>query len=52
VSTFHGTLQQHPELTDEVEPIWFNFRFDGQGQRETPVADARGIVRDCEKDLD
>ena len=28
-----------------VVSICFNFRFDGQGQRETPVAGARGIVR-------
>ena len=26
----------HPELTDTVEPIWFNWKFPGMRQRETP----------------
>ena len=33
--------ESHPE----VESLALHFKFDGRGQRETPVADARGIVR-------
>ena len=28
----------------EVYPNWINFRFPGRGQRETTIADVRGIV--------
>ena len=32
------------ERYPEVYPNWRNFRFPGRGQRETPIADVRGIV--------
>ena len=51
--TFTRMLQEFPELREEVNPLWVNFPFPGQGQRETPVADARsppvrgGLPRDA-----
>ena len=33
-----------PELREEGNPLWITFKFPGQGQQETPVADAREIV--------
>ena len=38
--TWERLKTQFPEVCHEVT----NFKFSGQGQRETPVADARGIV--------
>ena len=38
------TLQRLKESYPEVGLDWSNFRFAGRGQRDTPVADARGIV--------
>ena len=38
------TLQRLKEAYPEVGSEWSNFRFAGRGQRDTPVADARGIV--------
>ena len=38
------TLQRLKESYPEVGSDWTNFRFAGRGQRDTPVADARGIV--------
>ena len=38
------TLQRLKESSPEVGSDWTNFRFAGRGQRDTPVADARGIV--------
>ena len=44
--TFARLLESHrEELHDEGRPLWTTFKFDGQGQQDTPVADARGIVR-------
>jgi hypothetical protein len=37
---FRELVQQHPE----VHSNGVNFKFPGRGQRETPVADAKGIV--------
>ena len=42
--TFH-TLDRLREQYPEVQALCLNFNFPGQGQRETPVTDARGIVR-------
>ena len=38
------TLERVKESHPEVYPNWINFRFPGRGQRETPIADVRGIV--------
>ena len=38
------TLERIKESHPEVYPNWINFRFPGRGQRETPIADVRGIV--------
>ena len=38
------TLQRLKEAYPQVGSDWSNFRFTGRGQRDTPVADARGIV--------
>ena len=38
------TLQRLKESYPEVGSDWTNFRFAGRGQRDMPVADARGIV--------
>ena len=32
------------ESYPEVSPNWRNFRFPGRGQRNTPIADVRGVV--------
>ena len=37
-------LERVKESHPEVYPNWINFRFPGRGQRETPIADVRGIV--------
>ena len=38
--TLHRLKESYPEVGSD----WSNFRFAGRGQRDTPVADARGIV--------
>ena len=38
------TLQRLKESYPSLGSDWSNFRFTGRGQRDTPVADARGIV--------
>ena len=38
------TLERVKESHPEVYPNWINYRFPGRGQRNTPVADVRGIV--------
>ena len=38
------TFQRLKEDYPEVGSDWSNFRFAGRGQRDTPIADARGIV--------
>jgi len=38
------TLDRIKESYPEVSPNWRNFRFPGRGQRDTRVADVRGIV--------
>ena len=38
------TLDRIKESYSEVSPNWRNFRFPGRGQRDTPVANVRGIV--------
>ena len=38
------TLERIKESHPEVYPNWINFRSPGRGQRETPIADVRGIV--------
>ena len=43
--TFNRMLEDSPELREEVNPLWINFKFPGRRQRETPVTDARGILR-------
>ena len=37
---FRRIKEQYPE----VNPAWVSFKFPGKGQKNTPVADARGIV--------
>ena len=37
---FRRIKEQYPE----VNPAWVSFKFTGKGQKNTPVADARGIV--------
>ena len=37
---FRRVKEQYPE----VNPTWVNFKFSGRGQKNTPVADVRGIV--------
>ena len=37
---FRRAKEQYPE----VNPTWVNFKFPGRGQKNTPVADVRGIV--------
>jgi len=37
---FHRLKEEHPEVLS----IFTNFQFEGQGQRPTPVVDARGLV--------
>ena len=43
--TFGRMLKLFPEMRGAVNPLWVNCKFPGPGQRETPVADVRGIVR-------
>ena len=43
--TFTRMLENFRGLRKEVNPLWINFECPGQGQRTTPAADARGIVR-------
>ena len=38
------TLERVKESHPEVYPNWINYRFPGRGQRDTPIADVRGIV--------
>ena len=38
------TLERVKENYPEVYPNGINYRFPGRGQRDTPVADVRGIV--------
>ena len=38
------TLERVKERHPEVYPNWINFHFPGRGQRDTPVADVRGVV--------
>ena len=38
------TLERIKESYPEVSPNWRNFRFPGRGQRNTPIADVRGVV--------
>ena len=41
--TWQRLSQSYPEVCQSVT----NFKFSGQGQRQTPVADARAMVGDC-----
>ena len=34
-----------PELREAGNPLWVTWKYPGERQQETPVADARGIVR-------
>ena len=38
------TLERVKESHPEVYPNLINYRFPGRGQRDTPIADVRGIV--------
>ena len=43
--TFARLLESFPELREADNPAWISWKFPGERQRETPVTDARGIVR-------
>ncbi len=42
--TFERIKENYPEVSPEDSPKWRNYRFPGRGQRDTPVADVRGMV--------
>ncbi len=36
--------ENYPQVSPEDSPTWRNYRFPGRGQRDTAVADVRGMV--------